>query len=61
MTVKQCDRCKKVVPNGYIVEFSYKEFDGYSEKENLFRNKTLDLCNSCYKKLITFLGVYDEK
>lgn len=61
MTVKQCDRCKKVVPDGYIVIFSYKEFRGHAEEREFSHRKTLDLCDSCYKNLITFLGVNDEK
>lgn len=61
MTVKQCDRCKKIVVDGYIVVLSHKEFRGYAEEREFSYKTTLDFCESCCKLLKTFLGVNDEK
>lgn len=54
MKVVQCDRCKKIIDKGELVRFEHKQFEPNCEEKE-WNSKNLDLCNSCYNRLLIFL------
>lgn len=57
MKVIQCDRCKKIINNGQIVQFQYKEFElKYKVGDRDWHTKALEVCESCFNNLLIFLG-----
>lgn len=57
MKVIQCDRCKKIIKNGRIVRFQYKQFElKYKTEERDWNSKELEVCESCFNNLLIFLG-----
>ena len=57
MKVIQCDRCKKIINNGRIVRFQYKQFElKYKSEERDWHTKELEMCESCFNNLLIFLG-----